>query len=109
MVRPRLAKIAAEPLTLDKSSPPHTQSDTNRQHEQKHLLYNRSSCRYCDRPQTPRAVLRVGVASGSQRLIPRGQTIWIADAHRDDRKRFVVRAEELLTASIDTTQKIEHH
>ena len=31
--------------------------------------------------------------------IPRanGRTIWIADAHRDDGKRFVVRAEEKLT------------
>jgi hypothetical protein len=27
-----------------------------------------------------------------------GQTIWIADAHRDDGKRFVVRADEKLTA-----------
>jgi len=27
-----------------------------------------------------------------------GRTIWIADAHRGDGKRFVVRAEELLTA-----------
>jgi uncharacterized DUF497 family protein len=27
-----------------------------------------------------------------------GQTIWIADAHRSDGKRFVVRAEEKLTA-----------
>jgi len=27
----------------------------------------------------------------------RGRTIWIADAHRDDGKRFVVRAEEKLT------------
>ena len=27
-----------------------------------------------------------------------GRTIWIADAHRDDGKRFVVRAEEKLTA-----------
>ena len=26
-----------------------------------------------------------------------GRTIWIADAHRDDGKRFVVRADELLT------------
>jgi hypothetical protein len=33
------------------------------------------------------------------------RTIWIVDAHRGDGKRFVVRAEELLTASIDTTQK----
>jgi hypothetical protein len=27
-----------------------------------------------------------------------GQTIFIADAHRDDGKRFVVRADEKLTA-----------
>ena len=27
-----------------------------------------------------------------------GRTIWIADAHRDDEKRFVVRADEKLTA-----------
>jgi hypothetical protein len=27
----------------------------------------------------------------------RGQTIWIADAHRGDGKRFVVRADEKLT------------
>jgi hypothetical protein len=27
-----------------------------------------------------------------------GRTIWIADAHRDDGKRFVLRADEKLTA-----------
>jgi len=27
-----------------------------------------------------------------------GRTIWIVDAHRDDGKRFVVRADELLTS-----------
>jgi hypothetical protein len=27
-----------------------------------------------------------------------GRTIWIADAHRDDGKRFVARADEKLTA-----------
>jgi hypothetical protein len=27
-----------------------------------------------------------------------GRTIWIVDAHRDDEKRFVVRADENLTA-----------
>jgi hypothetical protein len=27
-----------------------------------------------------------------------GRTIWIADAHRNDGKRFVVRADEKLTA-----------
>jgi len=30
-----------------------------------------------------------------------GRTIWIVDAHRDDRKRFVVRADEKLTAFLE--------
>jgi hypothetical protein len=30
-----------------------------------------------------------------------GQTIWIVDAHRDDGKRFVVRAEEKLIAFLE--------
>jgi hypothetical protein len=30
-----------------------------------------------------------------------GQTIWIADAHRDDGKRFIVRSEEKLTAFLE--------
>jgi hypothetical protein len=30
-----------------------------------------------------------------------GRTIWIADAHRGDGKRFVVRADEKLTAFVD--------
>jgi hypothetical protein len=29
------------------------------------------------------------------------RTIWIADAHRDDGKRFVVHAEEKLTAFVE--------
>ena len=35
-----------------------------------------------------------------------GRTIWIADAHRDDRKRFVVRAEEKLTAFMELESAI---
>jgi hypothetical protein len=31
----------------------------------------------------------------------RGQTLWIADAHRDDGKRFVVHADEKLTAFVE--------
>ena len=31
----------------------------------------------------------------------RGRTIWIADAHRDDGKRFVARADDLLTAFVE--------
>jgi hypothetical protein len=34
----------------------------------------------------------------SQRLIPTGEPIWIADARRGDGKRFVVRADERLSA-----------
>ena len=30
-----------------------------------------------------------------------GRTIWIVDAHRGDGKRFVVRADELLTAFLE--------
>jgi len=30
-----------------------------------------------------------------------GRTIWIADAHRDDGKPFVVRADEILTAFLE--------
>ena len=30
-----------------------------------------------------------------------GRTVWIVDAHRDDGKRFVVRADELLTAFVE--------
>ena len=30
-----------------------------------------------------------------------GRTVWIVDAHRDDGKRFVVRAEEKLTALVE--------
>ena len=33
-------------------------------------------------------------------LDSRGRTIWIADAHRDDGKRFVVRAHEKLTTFV---------
>jgi hypothetical protein len=35
-----------------------------------------------------------------------GRTIWIADAHRDDGKRFVVRADELLTAFMELERAI---
>jgi hypothetical protein len=30
-----------------------------------------------------------------------GRTIWIADAHRDDGKRYAVRADEKLTAFLE--------
>ena len=38
-----------------------------------------------------------------------GRTIWIADAHRDDGKRFVVRADEKLTALLELEAAILPH
>ena len=35
-----------------------------------------------------------------------GRTIWIVDAHRDDGKRFVVRADEKLTAFLELESAI---
>jgi hypothetical protein len=34
-----------------------------------------------------------------------GRTIWIADAHRDDGKRFIVRADEKLTAFLELERR----
>jgi len=36
----------------------------------------------------------------------KGRTIWIADAHRDDGKRFIVRADEKTTAFIELKSAI---
>ena len=36
----------------------------------------------------------------------KGRTIWIADAHRDDGKRFVVRADEKLTAFLELESSV---
>jgi hypothetical protein len=35
-----------------------------------------------------------------------GRTIWIVDAHRDDGKRFIVRADEMLTAFLELESAI---
>jgi hypothetical protein len=38
-----------------------------------------------------------------------GRTIWIADAHRDDGRRFVVRADEKLTAFLELERAVCIH
>ena len=38
-----------------------------------------------------------------------GRTIWIADAHRDDGKRFVVRSDEKLTAFLELEAATRAH
>jgi hypothetical protein len=35
-----------------------------------------------------------------------GRTIWIADAHRDDGKRFIVHADEKLSAFVELGRKV---
>jgi hypothetical protein len=42
----------------------------------------------------------------SQRLILKGRTIWIADAHRDDGKRFVMQADEKLSAFVELERQV---
>jgi hypothetical protein len=39
-------------------------------------------------------------------LDSRGRTIWIVDAHRDDGRRFIVRADELLTAFVELEREV---
>jgi hypothetical protein len=39
----------------------------------------------------------------------RGRTIWIADAHRDDGKRYIVRADEKLTAFLELERAVCIH
>jgi hypothetical protein len=48
----------------------------------------------------------VGVWAGCQLWTLRGRTIWVADAHRGDRKRFVVRADEMLTAFVELEKAV---
>jgi hypothetical protein len=49
------------------------------------------------------------VGAASQPWILEGRTIWIADAHRDDGKRFVVRADEKLSAFLELERTVCIH
>ena len=62
-------------------------------------------------PKVDRAVVsllsKAGFSWGCVSAIDsRGRTIWIADAHRGDGKRFVVRADEKLTAFVELERSI---
>ena len=35
-----------------------------------------------------------------------GRTIWIVDAHRDDGRRFIVHADEMLTAFVELERQV---
>jgi hypothetical protein len=46
--------------------------------------------------------MKAGWSWGCVSAIDReGRTIWIADAHRDDGRRFIVRADEIPTAFLE--------
>jgi hypothetical protein len=50
---------------------------------------------------------KAGWSSGCVSVVDSsGQTIFIADAHRDDGKRFVVRADEKLTAFMELESQL---
>src|SRR4030095_875479 len=48
----------------------------------------------------------VGAWAGFQPLISQGRTIWIVDAHRDDGRHFIVRADEKLSAFVELESAI---
>ena len=50
--------------------------------------------------------LAAQVLSSVSAIDSNGRTIWIADAHRDDGKRFVVHADEKLTAFLELERAI---
>jgi hypothetical protein len=47
-----------------------------------------------------------GVGAWVSAIDSNGRTIWIADAHRDDGKRYIVRADEKLTAFLELERAI---
>jgi hypothetical protein len=44
--------------------------------------------------------------SGVSAVDSEGRTIWIADAHRDDGRRFIVHADEILSAFVELERKV---
>jgi hypothetical protein len=53
-----------------------------------------------------------GVAAGFSAVTREGRIIWVADAHRGNGQRFVVNADEKLTAFVEleaATRAANHH
>jgi hypothetical protein len=53
-----------------------------------------------------RSSLTISAEVAGSVIDSKGQTIWIADAHRDNGKRFVMRADEKLTAFVELESAI---
>jgi hypothetical protein len=49
---------------------------------------------------------RMGVGGCVSAINSEGRTIWILDAHRDDGRRFVVRADEKLSAFVELERQV---
>jgi hypothetical protein len=49
---------------------------------------------------------RVYLCAGGLRKDSEGRTICIVDAHRDDGRRFIVRAQEILTAFVELEREV---
>ena len=65
-------------------------------------------CRYPDREPSGNNLSKAGWSWGIVSAIDcEGRTIWIVDAHRGDGKRFVVRADEKLTAFVELKSAAE--
>jgi len=58
------------------------------------------------RGQTQQSRLELGYVSA---IDSQGRTIWITDAHRDDGRRFIVRADEKLTAFLELERAVCIH
>src|SRR4029077_2547792 len=56
---------------------------------------------YFQSPFTGKAIKRLNCSAFRKRNHACGRTIWIVDAHRDDGKRFVGHADELLAAFME--------
>jgi len=55
------------------------------------------------RRQTQRGRLELGLGLT---VDSQGRTIWIVDAHRGDGKRFIVRADEMLSAFVELERQV---
>ena len=54
-----------------------------------------------------RCIVNAGWSWGSVSAIDaQGRTIWIVDAHRDDGRRFIVHADELLSEFVELERQV---
>src|SRR6266478_9510992 len=67
-------------------------------------------CLAAEALQSANGTIRIDVwDKHAERISQCGRTIWIADAHRDDGKRFIVHADEKLTAFVELERAIHEN